>query len=201
MLGLGKSWTGTGKGSGRRWRGADGPGGGGWMFAGSEGPERAVAGRYEGRQTRQVPSALFWHFFHSCRVQPSGAGRRWGSERQRRAPLGSACRHRRGRHRLGADRRCGWAATCPFLDTSYSKRTNAPERLRAMRERRTYGNRRRDLAGAGAFTSPPLSATTFRNILAHMGFRRHYSMGWPRRPRTRGWRTREESLYWAPLPG
>ena len=151
MEGFGKSWTGTGKGSGRRWRGADEPGGGGGMFAGSEGPERAVAGRYEGRQTRQVPSALFWHFFHSCRVQPSGAGRRWGSERQRRAPLGSACRHRRGRHRLGADRRCGWAATCPFLDTSYSKRTNAPERptgdARAanLRQQKARSGRRRGL--------------------------------------------------------
>ena len=184
MAGLGKSWTGTGKGSGRRWRGADGPGGGGWMFARVGGAGECGSGPLRGAPDPSSAERTFLALFYSCRVQPSGAGRRWGSERQRRAPLGSACRHRRGRHRLGADRRCGWAATCPFLYTSYSKRTNAPERLRAMRERRTYGNRRRDLAGAGAFTSPPLSATTFRNILAHMGFRRHYSMGWPWRMTT-----------------
>ena len=36
-----------------------------------------------------------------CRVLRGGAGRRWGS----------AWRHRRGRHRIGGDRRSGWAAT------------------------------------------------------------------------------------------
>ena len=92
------------------------------MFAGSEGPERAVAGRYEGRQTRQVPSALFWAFL------------RWrsacGSESCTEAPgadRGAACRDRRGRHRIGGERRCGWAAPRPFLDTSYSGRTDAPD--------------------------------------------------------------------------
>ena len=59
MSGFGESRTGPGEGSGRRWRGADGPGGRGGMFEGSEGPERAAGGRYEWRQTRQVLSALF----------------------------------------------------------------------------------------------------------------------------------------------
>ena len=65
-------------GAGGMLTGLDGCGG---MFEGSEGPERAVAGRYEGRQTGQVPSALFWHFFtfrrfHFCVVLRGGAGRR-----------------------------------------------------------------------------------------------------------------------------
>ena len=66
--------------------GADRPGGGGGMFAGSEGPERAVAGRYEGRQTRQVPSALFLALFslaESSTAAPTGGApqrrRRWGA--------------------------------------------------------------------------------------------------------------------------
>ena len=89
------------------------------MFAGSEGPARAVAGRYEGRQTRQALSALFWHFFH---LQSPA--------RRRRAPLGSECRHRRGRHRLGGDRRWG-AAPRSFLYTSYSEPTHLKAPIRA----------------------------------------------------------------------
>ena len=103
MTGFRESLTGTGEGSGRRWRGADGPGGGGGMFAGSEGPERAVAGRYERRQTGQVPCELFWQFFTSLQIsilrsparrrrarmeERGGARRRWGSERQRPVPMG-----------------------------------------------------------------------------------------------------------------
>ena len=58
-----ESRTGTWKGSGRCRRGADGPGGRGGMFEGSEAPESAVAGRYQRRQTRQAASALFWPLF------------------------------------------------------------------------------------------------------------------------------------------
>ena len=97
MIDFGKSRIGTGEGSGRRRRGADGPGVGGGMFAGSEGPERAVAGRYERRQTRQVLRALFWLFFGTCTVAPM-----W-------------------QQRIGGDRRCGRAATCPFLDPGGSE--------------------------------------------------------------------------------
>ena len=38
------------------------------MFEGSEGPERAVAGCYERRQTGQVPCELFWHFFNLLKL-------------------------------------------------------------------------------------------------------------------------------------
>ena len=54
------------------------------MCEGLEGPERAVAGRYEGRQTRQVPSALFCFFLRwrsacgseSCTAAPGADGER-----------------------------------------------------------------------------------------------------------------------------
>ena len=60
------------------------------MFEGSEGPERAAGGRYEQRQTRQVLSAFFCHFFaQSCAAAPT-----W-------------------QQRIDGDRRCRWAA--PFI--------------------------------------------------------------------------------------
>ena len=68
------------------------------------GGEAGRGGRYERRQTRQVLSALFWHFSHrSCTAAP---------KRQQR---------------IGEDRRCGWAAARSFLDTTYSERTTHPE--------------------------------------------------------------------------
>ena len=60
------------------------------------------------------PATAAAPFSESCTAAPGAAG-------------GAACRHRRGRHRLGEDRRCAQTATCPFLDTSYSERTDAPE--------------------------------------------------------------------------
>ena len=68
--------------------GSDGPGGRGRMFAGSEGPERASAGRYERRQTRQVLSAIFLALSaESCCESCPAAPRR--------------------PQRIGGDRRCG----------------------------------------------------------------------------------------------
>ena len=131
MAGCVRSWTGTGKGAGWHWRGAGGPGGRGGMFEGSEGPGRAAGGRYERRQTRQVLSALFFTYSQNLHC-----GAMW-------------------QQRNGGDRRCGWAATHSFLDTSYSERT--PEG--------------RELAGTGA-SHHRRSATTLQNILAHTGCRR-----------------------------
>ena len=74
--------TGTGKGAGRRWRGADGPGGRAGMLEGSEGPERAAGGRHEQRQTRQVLSAFFSHFFaESCTAAATWQQRIGGDRR------------------------------------------------------------------------------------------------------------------------
>ena len=102
MAGLGESRTGPGKGAGGHLRSADGPGGLGGMFAGSEGPERAAGGRHERRQTRQVLSALFL------------------------APVRRMLHRRTGvaaTHIGGEPARCEWAATRSFLDTSYRERT------------------------------------------------------------------------------
>ena len=103
MTGFCKSRTGTWKGSGRRWRGADGPGGCDGMFAGSEGPELAAGGRYEGRQTRQALSVFFWHFLaESCAAAPT-----WQHASAKTGVAGGATRS--------------------FLDISYSERTKHPE--------------------------------------------------------------------------
>jgi len=171
MAGFCESRTGTGEGSGWRWRGAEGPGGGGGMFAGSEGPERAVAGRYERRQTGQVPCELFWQFFTSLQIsllrsparrrrarmeERGGARRRWGSERQRPVPMGERASapgaegERAGTDVAGtasAETDVGGAPRS-FLDTTYSGRTHAP--LKAALSQ-TPGYHRR-------------SATTWRNV-------------------------------------
>ena len=97
------------------------------MFEGSEGSERAVAGRYEGRQTRQVLANFFWHFFNLLKLPDRDVAlakiydltlhfaesctvRRWGSECRRPVPMGARVQHRRGRYRIGGDRRRGWPA-------------------------------------------------------------------------------------------
>ncbi len=110
MTDRGVSRTGIGEGSGRRWRGAGGPGGRGGMFEGSEGPERATGGRYEQRQTRQVLSALFWHFFW----QNPAPWRRSGSNAS--AETGVAGRRRRAHswtHRTASGPRTLNAAIWP----------------------------------------------------------------------------------------
>ncbi len=157
MDGFYESRTGTWKGSGRRLWGADGPGGRGGMFEGSEGPERAAEGRHEGRQTRQVLSALFAFF---CRILHRGADMASNAS---------------------ADRRCRWAATRSFLDTSsWTYRTaNGTKRAvpRSMRGpgRRPHRTPRRGVAGAqgarhGSARGPaPPPAGDERNLYGSAG--------------------------------
>ena len=152
MAGFCESRTGTGESSGWRWRGADGLGGGGGMFAGSEGPERAVAGRYEGRQTRQVPSELFWHSFtfaNPCTAAPgsdggASAGTEVGVTHRRRAAL-----------------RVGGAA----LITGHlvQRPVELPVRASPLGDNNESTHPKAAIRQAPG-ASPPLSATTFRNI-------------------------------------
>ena len=137
------------------------------MFAGSEGPESAVAGRYEGAPNPSSAERTFLALF-SLSQSPArrrraprgelsaGARRRWGAQCRRPVPMGSACRHRRGRHRLREDRRCGWAATCPLLDTPCSEPTDAPEGgdLGRCRRCRHTGCRRRSAWYSPAWWGP-----------------------------------------------
>ena len=107
MTAYGKTRPGIGNGAGRRWRGADGPGGSGGMFEGSEGPKRAAGGRYERRQTRQVLSALFLAPIR--RILHRGAD--------------VAATHR---WTVGGDRRCGWWLP-PIPGHVVQRRSHTPE--------------------------------------------------------------------------
>ena len=106
MPGSGKSRTGPWKGSGRRWRGADGSGGRGGMF------ERGRKGRNvrqrtvtSGAKPVKCLANFFWHTFaESCTAAPT-----W-------------------QQRIGGDRRCGWRQPA----RSWTPRTaNEPRTLKA----------------------------------------------------------------------
>ena len=159
MAGFGKSRTGTGEGSGRRWRGADGPGGRGGMFEGSERPERAVPGRYEGRQTRQVPSALFCHFFTFSESSTAAPGAAGGASARTRCRKGSACRARAaGGARAGTDvagtasAQTGVARRRPPAHSWTPRTANEPTHLKAN----LAGTATRDADRRSACDSPPL---------------------------------------------
>ena len=128
---------------GRAWRDVRRVGGAGKC---GSGPLSAPPNPSSGERTF-LPLFSLYRVLHGGAGRDGGAnasaGRRWGASAGTDvAGTASAATGVAGGRR---------AALIP--DTSYSERTNAPERLRPMRERRTYGNKRRDLAGAGSFTA------------------------------------------------